>query len=649
MNAIYFVLFFMVLFWSIHLHRRHHLLRLIFVGLTRLSYRIRVKGRNNIPKEGPAVLVVNHLSFIDWLFLFASIHRPIRFLLSRKFYSVWWFHPIARTLNGIPISSADDSTTLKSAFQSAREALDNGELLCIFPEGQLSYTGHMHSFSYRGLEAIVCGRDVPIIPIYLDGLWESIFSARMGKPLRHFPGNFFQPISVLMGAGISSMAPDYRYQLRQAMHELSCDAWFLRKADKQTLQKTFVKQARRYPWRLAVADSSQRLSYAQLLTSAICFERVLHGKWQKQSAIGILLPTGASSALMNIAVLFSGSYPVNLNGEMDVNQLAGILRQTQVKVVISSRQFIDDRGYLFPESIELIYFEDVVASIGWWQRLWGRILAFLAPISVLTKKGKRQDQVEMDSPATVVMTEADRAVILSQFNIISNIDALYHLMPWLGKKDRILVMLPFFQSTGFATLWLGLCKGIPLILHSDPLELRVVGRLAIRYAATFMLSSPKVLEKYIKGLKPKYLASVRLCVSVTEPLPYAVGEAFYRRFGIRPKESYGVTECTAIVAINTLNVRAPRKYQVGSVNGSVGRPVPGVAVRIVDPESYALKEPGKKGLLLIKGPSVMKGYLGVGDVSERFTHDGWYITGDIALIDSFDFLYIVERHIPILD
>ncbi len=128
-----------------------------------------------------------------------------------------------------------------------------------------------------------------------------------------------------------------------------------------------------------------------------------------------------------------------------------------------------------------------------------------------------------------------------------------------------------------------------------------------------------------------------------EKLPERLAVAFEDRFGIRPLEGYGATECSPVVAVNTRDFRAPGFRQVGAKRGRIGHPLPGISVRIVDPDTNAPAAIGTPGLLLVRGPNVMQGYLGKPEKTAEVLRDGWYVTGDIAAEDEDGFLTITDR------
>ena len=131
-----------------------------------------------------------------------------------------------------------------------------------------------------------------------------------------------------------------------------------------------------------------------------------------------------------------------------------------------------------------------------------------------------------------------------------------------------------------------------------------------------------------------------------EKLPERVAMAFEEKFGIRPLEGYGCTECSPAVTVNTHDFRAAGFRQVGAKRGTIGHPLPGVCVRIVDvnnPRSEISLPLGEAGMLLVRGPNVMTGYLGRPEKTAEVLHDGWYVTGDVALVDEDGFVQITDR------
>jgi acyl-[acyl-carrier-protein]-phospholipid O-acyltransferase/long-chain-fatty-acid--[acyl-carrier-protein] ligase len=178
--------------------------------------------------------------------------------------------------------------------------------------------------------------------------------------------------------------------------------------------------------------------------------------------------------------------------------------------------------------------------------------------------------------------------------------------------------------------------------HFSPLDTRIVAKLAELRKATILLATPTFLRSYLRRCEPEELETLEVVVAGAEKLPPTLCEAFEQKFGIRPVEGYGTTELSPLVSVNVPLSRS-KSLNVECKEGSVGRPVPGVSVKAVDPETFEDLPLGEPGMLLVKGPNVMKGYLGQPEETAKVMRDGWYITGDIAMVDTDGFIFITGR------
>ena len=193
-------------------------LRLLLVLLTNTIYRIHIRGRDNIPDKGGVLFVSNHLSYIDALFLFASIDRPVHFIMSDDAYRIWFIRPFAKILKVIPMPKRQRPRQIVKALREASARIKAGEVVCIFAEGQVSRTGNLLPFR-RGFVRIMRDLDNPIIPVHLGGVWGSIFSYERGRFFWKMPKRIPYPVSVRFGNPMEANAqPD---EVRQAVQDLA--------------------------------------------------------------------------------------------------------------------------------------------------------------------------------------------------------------------------------------------------------------------------------------------------------------------------------------------------------------------------------------------------------------------------------------------
>lgn len=179
------------------------LMRFLAWILMSLLYRLRVTGSGNIPEQGPAVLVCNHVSFVDALVLGASVRRPARFVMYYKIFEIPILNFIFRKAGAIPIASArEDEALLNASFDRIAEALANDDIVFIFPEGGITTDGEIQPFR-PGIEKIIRRTPVPVIPVALSGLWGSWFSRQTGGGLRKIPGRLWAKVEISIGAAVA--------------------------------------------------------------------------------------------------------------------------------------------------------------------------------------------------------------------------------------------------------------------------------------------------------------------------------------------------------------------------------------------------------------------------------------------------------------
>jgi acyl-[acyl-carrier-protein]-phospholipid O-acyltransferase/long-chain-fatty-acid--[acyl-carrier-protein] ligase len=620
------------------------LLRLVLVLLTHSVYRLRVVGRQNVPETGGALLVPNHVSFVDGLLVLASLDRPVRFVVDAEYFYFPLWSPFLRALGAIPISASGGPRVILRALRDAGRYLDAGELVCIFAEGQITRTGMLLPFR-RGLERIVKGRTAPIIPTHLDRLWGSIFSRAGGRFVTKLPERIPYPVTLSFGAPLPPDAP--LHEVRRAVQELGEAAATLRKPDRRPLHRHFLRRARRRPFSFAFAEAGRpRLSRLSALAGAVALARALRPRWRGQDFVGVLLPPSIAAALVNLAAALAGRASVNLNFTAGSAGMASAARQAGVRTVVTSRAFLEKATIGLPDGVTPVFLEDLAGALRGVQRLAALLLAAAAPARLLEAACGARRAPAVDDVVTVIFSSGStgepKGVLLTHANVEANVEAVAQVFH-VDARDRVLGILPLFHSFGYLILWFAANHRMGVVFHPNPLDAGAVGDLVQRHRVTILVATPTFLQLYMRRCTPAQFGSLRIVLAGAEKLSERLAQAFEDQFGIRPLEGYGTTECAPAIAISSLDFRAPGFYQPGSRRGFVGQPLPGVAVRIVDPESFATLPPGAPGMLLVRGPNIMLGYLGRDDLTAQVMRDGWYVTGDIALMDEDGFVRITDR------
>lgn len=609
--------------------------------LTHTFYRIRVYNRENLPDEGPALLAPNHVSWLDGLLLVAVSPRPVRIIVTHSLLSSWWSRGLARIMGAIPIRRSPKG--VRSAIDTARQALNDGEIVCIFPEGNITRSGQLQSFK-PGMLEILKGAEAPAVPVYLDELWGSIFSFRGGKFFWKWPDWRARQVSIWFGQKLQR--PQNIQEVRNAVQQLGADAVDGRRQRAMVLPRLMIRKCRKAMFRWKIADSSdQSLTGGQILMRSLILRRLLLREVVKadEKYVGVLLPPSNFAVLVNAGLALAGRVACNLNYTASAEVMNKCIAKAGIRHVITSRRVMEKLGMKL--DAEVVYLEDLKDRVTKTDKAAGAMMAYATPAAVLDRMlGLRR--MSGDDEVTVIFTSGStgvpKGVMLTHHNIGSNIEAIDQVVH-LRADDVLLGIVPFFHSLGYTvTLWTVLGLDLRAVYHFTPLEAQQIGKLARKWGATVMLATPTFLRNYLRRCEPADFTALEIAVVGAEKMPIPLCEAFEEKFGVRPVEGYGTTELSPLVSVNVPPSRT-QSGEVGVKEGTVGRAVPGVAAKIVDPETFADLPAESPGMLLVKGPNVMKGYLHDPEKTAEVIRDGWYVTGDIAKIDKQGFIEITGR------
>ncbi len=607
-------------------------------------YRIRVFGRDNLPETGGALLVANHVSWLDGALLLMTSSRPIRMLAYADYVEWWGLRWLARIYGVIPIKSEFGPKAMLRALKTARRAVSAGDLVCIFAEGQITRTGQLQAF-HRGLMRVVEGTGAPVVPVYLDELWGSIFSYRGGKLFWKRPRHWPYPVSIRFGKPLGD--PENVNQVRQAVQDLGVEAVQKRKTRRLALQRQFLRKCRTSMFRSKVADSSGvDLTGGLLLTRTLVCKRILERNILSpdEKMVGVLLPPAVGSVIANTAVSLMRRVAVNLNYTLSGDVVNDSIEQCGIKHVLTSRRFLEKRP--FQLNAEVVCLEDLKEQATGLDKLTSLLQAHLVPVAVLERM-LGLTGIKPDDLLTVIFTSGStgepKGVMLSNHNVSSNVDAVDQLFH-IKKSDVLLGVLPFFHSFGYTgTLWLPMTLEPKTVYHFNPLDARQIAKLSAKHGTTIILATPTFLRTYVKRCDPADLSKLDLVIVGAEKLPLDLSKAVEEKFGVTPTEGYGTTELSPVAAFNVPDHRSEGAVQHGTRVGTVGRVMPGATAKVVHPQTGEPLGTNTEGLLMIRGPNVMLGYLNEPEKTAAVIRDGWYDTGDFSKIDDDGFIEITGR------
>lgn len=397
-----------------------------------------------------------------------------------------------------------------------------------------------------------------------------------------------------------------------------------------TLAHRLIQSARRNWFRLAITDTSSGLTFGRVLAAAIIVRNWLAAKHHAERNIGLMLPTSPAGAIANFGVTLAGKTVVNLNFTAGEENCRAAVEQCEIRTVITSRAFLEKAA--LEQWPEIVFIEDILSAAGRGRKILALLAARFAPIKSIV------GPIAPDDIAAIIFssgtTGVPKGIELTHWNIVSNVDALSALFP-VTRRDCMLGVLPLFHSFGYTfALWFPALTGFRSAFHSNPTDAKTIGDLARAQQATFFLSTPTLCSQYARKCLREQFQSLKYIIVGAEKLRDAVAEEFRNKFGISLIAGYGCTELGPGVAVNTPDAARA---------GSVGRPLAGVSIRIVHPETFEPLPAGQQGMVLVNGPSRMRGYHEAPEKTAAVLHDGYYETGDLGYLDEEGFLYITDR------
>ena len=610
-----------------------------------LLYRLRVSGRENVPAEGGAVLISNHMTYLDVVFITLAARRKIRFIapdILHKANPLRWL----MRLSSIELIAPEET---RSSLENNLQFLKRGGLLGIFPEGQVSRTGNLMKLR-SGFEIMARKSGVPVVPLFMDNLWQTRFSRFKTKNMRLKPWVFRRVIQVVIGKPIESEKVSL-VGARQAMLDLSEQAFQKREELKGHLAYHCLKGLASRPFFEQIVDySTGRRSLKAGLVLALSLLVARHIKEQVSGKrVGIVMPPGIGGTLVNLGCMFAGKIPVNLNFTVGKAAIESSCRRGDVDVVVTAEP-VRKKFPNFPWPEELIDVVEVLKAQSKVSIMLKFAQAIIFParlLAALYSIPKTGDREEAGLLFTSGSSGEPKGVPLSHRNILSNVVQIDEAA-LLGRKDTcIMCCLPIFHSFGFTvTLWYPLIRKVRMVTLPSPLEQKKIAAAIEAEKVSVLVGTRTFLKPYLVRVAAEKLASLDLVVAGAEKVTPEFFDLWKDKFGSEIHEGYGLTETSPAVGVNLHDPEVSDREafpQEAYRRGSIGRPFPGISVRITDPEMDEERSLFEPGMLHLKGGNVFEGYLKDRQRSEEALQDGWFKTGDLARMDEDGFLYIEGR------
>jgi acyl-[acyl-carrier-protein]-phospholipid O-acyltransferase/long-chain-fatty-acid--[acyl-carrier-protein] ligase len=602
-------------------------------SILRLLYKVEVAGAEHMPAPGErAVVVVNHVSFLDGLLLAAFLPGKPTFAIHSRIARKWWIRPALKLFRAFPVDPTNPMAA-KAMVKTVRE----GNTLVIFPEGRITVTGALMKV-FDGPGMVADKADAPIIPVRIDGAQFSPFSRLRGKVrLRRFPRirlTLLPPRRFELPGGISARAR--RAVAGRQLYEVMSAMIFETSDANRTLYEALLDARDVHGGGFKVLEDIKRepLSYARMIAGTKALGRAFKQRTDQGEAVGLLMPNVSGLVVSFFAMQGIGRVPAMLNYTAGLASLRAACTAAQVKTIVTARAFVDQAKLqaviegLEADGRAILYLEDIAATIGTGAKLRAAIGARFARGLLARRK------LSPDAPAVILFTSGSeglpKGVVLTHRNLLSNCLQLSARLDF-NSTDVVLNALPVFHSFGLTggTL-LPVLSGIRTLLYPSPLHYRIVPALAYDANATILFGTDTFLAGYARMAHSYDFYSLRYIFAGAERVRDETRKTYADKFGLRIMEGYGATETGPVIAVNT-----PMHFKPGTV----GRLLPGIEARL---EAVPGIDHGQR--LAVRGPNVMAGYLkadapGVLQPPEG----GWHDTGDIVSLDEEGYVTIRGR------
>jgi acyl-[acyl-carrier-protein]-phospholipid O-acyltransferase / long-chain-fatty-acid--[acyl-carrier-protein] ligase len=599
------------------------ILRLIL----RLLFGFRAYNRAVLDAPGPVMLLPNHVSWIDWLFLTACVGSQWRIVTSRQAAQVSWVHRLLM-INRLTFPVDTDSPY---AVKRIAEYLQTGGKLVLFPEGRLSRTGTMMKL-YDGTGFLLFKTNAKVVTCYLRGANRLPFSPNPNRK-KWFPrvtAHFSEVLTPPQLTGMSTMRA--RQKLSRWLYDTMVRQQFDTELDAtpKNVLAAILETARQFPNVVALEDVSHRkLTYRRLLAGT----DAMASQWRRlpddnHARIGVMLPASLAMPVTVLSLWAAGKVPTIFNFSTGIPTMLACAQLASVKTIITSKTFLE-RARLNVQAMKdagigFIYLEDVRAKIPRWRQWLSLARVSLHPRGLAPKPRSEVAMVLFTSGSE----GTPKGVELTHTNLLANIRQLLAVYD-LNDADRLFNALPLFHSFGVIGMVLPLLHGCYVFLYPSPLHYRVIPTLIYDLNCTVFFGTNTFLNGYARKANPFDFRTLRLLIAGAEKLQEATAQTWARQFGSRVLEGYGATECSPCVTVNTpINPRF----------GSAGRFLPGMEYKFEPVEGVA-----EGGRLWVRGPNIMRGYLNAEANAKFLAGNGWYDTGDIARVDEDGFLFILGR------
>lgn len=625
----------------------HLFIPLVNLGLTFglwFLYKPKIIGLENVPKEGGALFVCNHVSYLDGFLLYTALEKGMRFFAHKDYIPKGICDLIARRVRVIRVLPGKK---VVSAIKEAREGLKNGDFVAIFPEGGITRTGQIRAFEPGFLSLLKGNEDLPIVPAYIGGLFGSMFSYAFGSKIIFKRRKLQQ--NVILSFGEPFYHPKNPMQVQRIVEELGVETMLQNPKELLIPPRLMLRKAKKRGSREFLLDTTNvKITGKKFLLALFALRRLLRREVleKDEKNVGLFVPMSVGGSIANAVLTLDHRVVVNLNMTFSQDILNGCIEKAGIKTILTSRKMLER----FPDlklNARFVCVEDLLKKFKFWDKLHAIFCAYLFPICI-SERCIGLHRIAPNDPLAIIFTSGStgvpKGVVLTHRNLAEQARSFQDSVK-LTDQEVLLGFLPFFHAFGYAgNFWLTLLLGCKGVFHYTPLEPKIIGELARKHHCTFIPSTPTFLRNFLRRCPREDFENVQTVLCGAEKLPIDLIESWEEKYGVRPSEGYGTTELSPCPCVNLPDCRITDTFNKYRKDGSVGRPLANIIMKTVDLETGEDLDPDEVGMILAKGPTVMKGYYNDPErTSEVISPSGWYRTGDVGKIDSDGFFWITGR------
>ena len=600
--------------------------------ISKILFRVEVRGLENVPAEDGLLIVANHESFLDGLLLCIFLPKKATFVVHTSTFKKWAFRQALRLTRHVEVDTANPI-----AMKKVIKLLEAGENVVVFPEGRVTATGEIQKV-YDGPGFIAGKTGATVLPVRIDGAGESYF----GRLARHQLKRLFPRVtltvlpttSIVMPKATNRNFPTAKQRRRIAGEGMrSVMQKMLFQAQKsRTLFEAFLDAVDKFggDYKLIEDLNEVEETYQNVLKKSLALGRIVTKVSSPNEVVGVLMPNITNTVALILGMSAFSRIPAMINYTAGTAGMQNACIAANIKTVITSRKFIEtaklEEVVADLKELNILYLEDLRADFGVVDRAWLMGYALHYPRAVTESSSPEE-------PAVVLFTSGSegkpKGVVHSHKSILTNIAQIMAVLDF-NPTDKFMMVLPIFHAFGFTGSMLPVLNGIKIHMFPSPLQYKIIPEIIYDRGCTVFFATSTFLANYAKYAHPYDFYKLRIVIAGAEKLNDEVRRIYTEKFGIGILEGYGATECAPVLSANT---------PMANLNGSVGQFIPGLEHKL---ESVPGIHAG--GLLHVRGENVMKGYYlfdnpGVLNPPE----DGWYNTGDIVEVDAQGFIHIKGR------